>query len=332
MRLTALVVAFMTTACGAEQALEDEVPPAEPTHACGDSPMETFAIDSIDLGESDWQTVGYDLDGKITTKDSVDVCTFGGSRVGQADGDRGIDNAFGELMMPTLENALQDPTPSIAMTSAIASGRFTLQIQVTKLDDTPTQTCRGLYAQVFASDRYDATSAVPAFDETTDWPVMAESLVDPSTVIGGALAAFADGYVQAGTVVLGADGGVTVPLHLVLENGNALDVRVHQALITFDHVTAPEAAHGVLAGVLDPDEIMVAAEVGFPFPKACCGTACGQGWASIFHSWSDIGADRTNTPGVACNAISFAIGFHAKRVTNPTRVAAPLPAPPPPCP
>lgn len=330
MRGLALVfTASIVAACGAtREGVANRWPPAQPTGSCGGgSIVETFAIDSIDLGEGDWQTLGYDLDGKITTKNSTDVCTAA-VRTNQVDGERGIDNAFGALLMPALATSLQDQAPSIAMTNAIASGRFTLQIQVTQLDDTPTQTCNGIGAQIFASDRYDV-SAVPAFDETSDWPVMAESLVDPTDLTRVATAIFADGYVQTGTVVLGASGGVTVPIHLVLENGKAFDVLVHEALITFDHVTAREAAHGVIAGVLDPTEVARAAELSFPNP--CCGTDCGQGWASIFASWCDIEADRTNTPGVSCDAISFAIGFHARRITNPTRVAAPLPTPPPPC-
>ena len=307
-------------ACGEMQSEATKEPPPAPTNSCGGaSNVETFAIDVIDLGEDDWQTLGYDLDGKITTKDSVDVCT-GAVRTNQIDGDRGIDNAFGALVMPTLESSLQDPTPSPAITSAIASGRFTLQIQVTHLDDTPTQTCAGITAQIFASDRYDGATA-PAFDATTDWPTLPNPAV------------FNAGYVQMGTVVLGANGGTTVPLHLVLENGNAFDLLIHQAIITFDHPSASEASNGVIAGVLDPEELMLAAEHGFPYPKACCVTdGCGNGWISTFQGWSDILKGRTNSPGVPCNAISFAIGFHARRVASPTKLAAPLPPPPPPCP
>ena len=288
--------------------------------------METFAIDSIDLGESDWQTLGYDLDGKLTTKDSTDVCGLesGAPLSNQIDGDEGIDDAFGSLVMPALEGSLADSTPSVALTSAIDAGRFTLQIQVRGLDDTPTQNCGGTAGQIFTSDAYPA--GAPTFDSATDWPVMSESLNDPSTIASGSRASFDDVYVQSGTVVLGATGGVTVPLHLVLENGHAFDLLVHQALVTFDHVSAAEAANGVLAGVLDPKELTAAARKAFPSP-----TLCGDGWFPS-RGWADIVSDRSNSRGVPCDAISFAIGFHARRVSNPTTVAAPLPVPPSPCP
>jgi hypothetical protein len=296
---------------------------------CGRSQsIETFAIDSIDLGESDWQTLGYDLDGKATTKDSTDACALktGAPRSSQADGDEGIDNAFGKLITPLLQATLQDAQPSATLTTAIDPGRFTLQIQVTGLDDLPTQTCDGLSAQIFTSDRFDDGGAVPAFDFTTDWPVMSESLNDGASIVSGSKAQFGDAYIQDGTFVAGANDDVTVPLHLVFD-GRPLDLLVHHALLTFEHPIAHETRNGVLAGVLDAAELKKAAEYGLP---PCCMRVCGNG--DPYGEAMDIAADETNTPGVPCNAISFAVGFHARGVANPTKVAPPLPPPPPPCP
>jgi hypothetical protein len=300
-------------------------PPPRPGAACPrGADVDTFAIDSIDLGESDWQTLGYDLDGKATTKDSTDVCLLytGAPKSNQADGEEGIDDAFGAIVTPVLQSALADPTPSATLTSAIEAGRFTLQIQVTGLDQTPTQTCHGLQAQTFTSDAYDG--GTPAFDTTTDWPVMSEALQNGSDISSGAKASFGNAYIVNGTFVAGSTGGVTVPLYLVLSDGTPVTLLVHQALLTFDVVSANEIGSGVLAGVLDTDELMKATGWG----HVCLGGGIND-WP---RQANDILLDGTNPPGVPCNAISFAIGFHARRVANPTKVAPPLPPPPPPCP
>ena len=327
MRRTLAVAAVVLAHCGATiEGDGGRHPPPRPGTPCvGGIDVETFAIDSIDLGESDWQTLGWDLDGKITTKDSTDVCIqeVGAPRVNQADGDEGIDDAFGYVLTPVLATSLQDPQISTTITSAIQSGRFTLQIQIVGLDDTPVQTCDGLKGQAFVSDSY---GGVPAFDATTDWPVMSASLNDGATVASGSKYAFTDAYVQNGTFVAGASEAVTIALHVVLAD-RPLDLLVHHALLTFDHPNAQEATHGVLAGVLDPTELKTAVKYGLP---PCCLRVCGNG--DPIGQASDILSDRTNAPGVACDAISFAIGFHARRVANPTKVAPPLPTPPPPCP
>ncbi len=332
-RLIAALVLAPLVQCGATVEVDEgRRPPPRPGQSCEGHGPETFAIDSIDLGENDWQTLGYDLDRKLTTKDSTDVCSLhtGAPRSNQADGADGIDDAFGALFVPILEDVLADPQPSSTLTSAIRAGRFTLQLQIVGLDDTPTQTCDGLVGQAFSSDAYDAT---PTFDETTDWPVMSESLSDPTTVAAGSKFAFRDAYVQAGTFVAGARDDVDVPLHLVLENGNALDLLVHHALLTFDHATAPEAANGILAGVLDPEELLAAVEVAFRQElQPCCGLDCGDGEGDEIRGMADMLADGTNLPGAACSSISFAIGFHARRVANPTSAAPPLPPPAPLCP
>ena len=326
MRERLAAAALVAVACAQRTSIEvSREPPSRPPTSCsGGFTIETFALDSIDLGENDWLTLGYDLDGKLTTKDSNDVCTQhpGAPRTNQADGNGGIDNAFGALVLPMLEVSLGDPTPSVTATNAIRQGVFTSQIQVTDLDDTPIQTCDGIKGQVFTSDAYGAH---PAFDDTTDWPVLPESLNDGASLTAGAKAALADGYVQNGVVVLENWRDAPVPLHLVFD-GKTLDLSVHHAIITFDHADAPDASSGVLAGVLDTDELIAALA---PVLPPCCEDGC---TADPIRDASDILSDATNAPGVPCDAISFAIGFHARRVANPTKVAAPLPPPPPSCP
>ena len=118
-----------------------------------------------------WETFGFDLDGLVTTKTSTNVCTLtnGAPAFDQIDGQGGIDNAWGSTLVPILETALQTTTLSADETALVASGVWTLQIEV---DGLPTDgvAVDGIGAQVFVSGAYD--QGTPAFDASTDWPVL----------------------------------------------------------------------------------------------------------------------------------------------------------------
>ena len=103
---------------GHSQASADAVIPPRPTDAGGVSrgSVETFALDSVFLGETDrsgasstaaWRRFGYDLDGLTTGLDSTNVCTLtvGASPSNQIDGNGGIDNAMGSILTPILDGA-----------------------------------------------------------------------------------------------------------------------------------------------------------------------------------------------------------------------------------
>jgi len=196
--------------------------------------VSTFAMDAIFLGEMNaagelrgdaWKSLGYDLDGKQTTKDSLDVCILaaGASKTNQVDGIGGRDNAFGSTVMQVFESLNDLLWPPDAgppylleyeVRQGIAQGKFTLQIQIAGLSDDPAQTAVGLAAQVFTSDAF---TGMPAFDQTTDWPVQPESLVDSTSIANGARARFASAYVTNGTFVAGTHESVTVPLRIGLK-------------------------------------------------------------------------------------------------------------------
>jgi hypothetical protein len=209
-------------------------------------------------------------------------------------------------------------------TQDVQAGKFTLQIQVDGLSDDTGQDATGLTAQIFTSDAFDGTSP-PAFDSTTDWPVQTESLVDPTNIAGGTIARFQNAYVTHGTFVAGTLENVTVPLHAEI-NGVPFTIAIHDAIITFDHASAHDAVNGVLAGVLDGDEYTAvfksAVERG---TTGLCGTAF-EGIADQLKQAFDILADRANMPGTPCTSISVGIGFHARRIANPTKIGHPPPA------
>ncbi len=334
-RAASVIFAFATgvAQCGQIAPSTHATPPPDTGQPCpGTFDLKTFAIDSLDFGErttDGWASIGYDLDGKITGASSTDVCAqaAGAPRANQVDGNDGIDNAFGHLIAPGLASVLGVTALSDSLTAAIRAGRFTIQLQIAGLGTDPAQNCTGLKGQVFPSDTYDVGGATPTFDSSTNWPVLASSLNDGATIASGAKAAFSGAYVTHGTfVTLGASSAL--PLRITLA-GVSLELLVHTPVVTFDHVDDADAANGVLAGVLDPIELgraLESAALQSGQQQLCDGG--GNGLLSQIEQAADILADRTNTAGVTCDHVSFAVGFHAKKISNPTKVAPPLPAPP----
>jgi hypothetical protein len=340
---TATLVGLLSyqAGCGGGDAPVAGQPPSKPGTKPSTQPtnVETFAIQTLLLGEYDrttkapsttaWKSYGYNLDGKVTTKESTDVCTAA-VKTNQIDGNNGIDNAFGSVILPIIQTAASLQTPSDTISTAIDKGDFTIQIQVTGLDDTPTQTATGLSGQLYASGSYGATA--PTFDSTTDWPVNAQLLVNPTDVTKSSIV-FPDAYVVNGTFVSGdlKAGGITVKISLVFQ-GVPLTLSVNHAVITFDHTTANDAANGTIAGVIDTSELITGLKsVAGRISQSLCGSAF-DGIAQQITQASDIKKDGSNAAGGTCDGISIGLGFIGKKIANPTKIASDDGAvPPDPC-
>src|SRR4051812_20776909 len=119
---------------GTDTAQVGKQPPGKPdAPASSSSDEKTFAVNQLFLGESDrggspnkdaWKSYGYNLDGKISTKESSDVCQrqAGASPANQEDGTEGTDNAFGKIIIPFLQPFTA--TPSKTLTESLTSGSF----------------------------------------------------------------------------------------------------------------------------------------------------------------------------------------------------------------
>jgi hypothetical protein len=312
-------------------------PPPPPDGGAPTSNVYTFAVDTVFLGEASrsgtpsnnaWKDYGYDVDGLVTTSQSTNVCTLalGSPKSNQADGTNGIDNAWGHVLLPILQTAGSLPTPSSTESQVIDSGGWTLQIQVTGLSDDPQQTAVGLTSQLFVSGAY---TGVPAFDTSTDWPVLSTSVVDGQTIASGSTIRFSSSYITNGTFVSGAGPN---PLTLTFSfNGITLPISIHHAVFTFDHVDHADAAFGTISGVLDTNEFIASMQaVAGLISPSLCGVAF-NGIADQIRQAQDIIKDGTNAPNVACDGISIGLGFTAKLVANPTTVVQAPQPPPDPC-
>jgi hypothetical protein len=319
-------------------------PPPPPTTDSGTTPppppntTTTFALQTLHLGEADrsgivsntaWKAYGFNLDNLVTDKTSTNVCTLynGAPKTNQTDGNNGIDNAWGETLVPILQAATSDETPSQTESGYVDQGLWTVQLQITGLSNDTTQSATGLGAQIFASGQYD--NGTPSFDSSTDWPVLSTSVVDGKTLASGSTAQYKTAYITNGTFVSGPGPD---PLVLDLNVANVpFELEVHDAIITFAHTSQTGITNGTIAGVLDAQELETTlAAVAGQFSTALCGSAFG-GIAQQISQAADILDDGTNVQGKPCTGISFALGFDAVEVANPTKVADPGPPPPDPC-
>ncbi|HEY8077249.1 MAG TPA: hypothetical protein VIF62_24150 [Labilithrix sp.] len=314
-----------SSAGGGDTSQPGKQPPAKPdAPATTDSSDKTFAVNQLFLGESDrsgnpnkdaWKSYGYNLDGKISTKDSTDVCQrqSGASPSNQDDGDQGVDNAFGKVIIPFLQPFTA--TPSKTLTDSLTSGDFTIMLKIHGLTDDAAQTNTGLSGTLLIGAPFSKT-AKPTFTPSDDWPYRMSPQVQIS-----------DAYINKGTFVNGS-GGATIQLSLSIQ-GQTLSLNINKAIVTFDHTGANDATNGTIAGVIATDELVngIKSVAGNISMDLCNGSTLDSIIQTIKQA-SDILADGTNTAGVPCSGISVGIGFTAKKVANPTMpVTNPVDAP-----
>lgn len=291
-------------------------PPAPSGGATSATDERTFAIYSLQLGETDragapsreaWKKYGYDLDGLRTTKESTNVCTrvTGASSAAQEDGDEGIDNAFGKTILPNLPLTSASKTVSDAIQ---AEGTFTIMMRLKGLTDDPAQTNTGLSGTLLVGGPLGTPAAPkrPEFSPTFQWPYRAT----PQIPINGA-------YINGGVFVNGTS-TESIQISLTL-SGQQLTLKINKPIITFKHTPPNDLAEGTIAGVIATDELISSIEkVAGSISSTLCGGAALDAIKDTIRKSSDMLKDGTNRPGVTCDAISVGIGFTAKRIANPT--------------
>lgn len=329
-----VVVASACAACGGEVKTTSDAGFDGPAV---DTSTKTFAIRRLFLGEtrrdgsfdeSAWKEFGFNLDGKVTTNNSTDRCA---RRVGtpssiQTDGTGGIDNAFGASLNLLFRAWLGVPSISQSANNAIAAGESTTLITVAGLSDDPAQAAKSLRASAFPTAPFEGT--FPGFAAALDLAVLREGLADGTSLAAGSKVSFRTAYVATGTFVA-VDSNAVLHIHIELAPNSPLDVAIHDPIISFVHSDPSTAARGVLAGVLDPDEIVESARrmARSTVPYQVCGSKF-DGLEKQIRDLADIMLDRTNPKDVPCNALSIGIGFEATLVANPTRVGEGAPLPP----
>jgi hypothetical protein len=298
---------------------------------------------SPDSGGTAWQKFGYNLDNLVTTRASTDVCTLtmGAGKDYQVDGQDGIDNSFGENILPVITSTAGDVETTLNNT--IKNGHFTLMNYVTGLDDsTTTQTATGLTGVLLSGTDYthlDAGAIPSPWTPSLNWPVAPELLTcGPSSCsasnnpVSAAKVKFNSAYVNNGTFVNGNPSDVQLTLDI---SGQILSITAHAAILTFKQAGAGMVTNGTIAGVLDPQELVTAVHgVAGHLTTSLCSQSAFQSIQDTILQAADIvnnGGTISNSAGVACNAISIGLGFDAVEIAAPSTIAPPTPPAADPC-
>jgi hypothetical protein len=316
-----------------------------------------YAINKLFLGDSDrmgntsmtaWASYGYNLDSKVTSAASTDVCTLqtGAMKSIQTDGTNGIDNSFGENLIPLL--LMLDGTAPATLNDTLAEGKFTLMTYVVGFDDTPSNmtTATGLTGVLLAGGDYTRVAmgrdgGPPGFDLNTHWPIvptlltcgtMGQACPPNTNPITSAVVQFPSAFQTSGLFVTGKPAEVTLNLSV---DGHTLSLDIESAVITFDPDTMAPAANtgavtnGTIAGVLNTTQLLqgLTSILGSIEASLCMGSAAMSILDEIAQD-SDIlinGSTVSNVSGQTCNAISIGLGFNAAEIALP--VAADVEAP-----
>ncbi|MEZ4301297.1 MAG: hypothetical protein R3B70_40555 [Polyangiaceae bacterium] len=302
-------------------------PDADPMNA-GDGSDTVLAIRKLYLGDTDrkgnastsaWKEFGYDLDGKISTKDSKDLCKpLAGAKASAVyeDGTDGRDNSFGKNILPIITTLASDASTQV--NDSIEGGSFTIMLKIEKIGsgDSYNPLVSKLYGGGKLVDEQGAEIA-PAWDGTDMWPVIPEllnggNIEDPKVKFPNAYLV-KDGS-GARTWVSGGYADITLNLSV---GGFTLGLTIGSAVITTE-ITAgnDKGTNGTIAGILDTEQLIseLAKVAGSFDPSLCPPSSTFESIAQQIRQASDILTDGGQDPTKDCNGISIGLGFDMQQV------------------
>ncbi len=282
------------------------------------------------LDPNAWKHYGYDLDGLDSTGHDQNHCTPapGANPVSvKTDGAYGIDNSFGENLLP-LYTSLAVDLPS-SVNQWLADGKGTQLIQLDNLVDpalAPNQ--NGISAARYVGANKGSPAAFGSGGDV--WPVTYESVVAGN--INAPLVTFPKSYVSSGVWVSGGGGKFVLALDssvwpLVLPLSRAvITMRIKGAGKT------ASAVQGTIAGVMNTEAYVAAwKKIAGSIDTSLCDGPTFDSVAQQLRAASDIMSDGSNgDPSKTCDAISVGIGFDGIAAQIST-VAPPVQPTPDPC-
>jgi hypothetical protein len=292
-----------------------EAPAAKPTDGTADV---TFAVRKLYLGDinrdgtvdktNGWKQFGFDLDGKISTASSTDLCkprNNAAPKTVYPDGDDGIDNSFGKNILGIILGIQSDA--SVKVNEGLTKGAFTVMLSMEKLG-------AGNEYNPIVTRLYGGASlaAPPLFDGSDKWPVRQE-LLNNTTDISSAKVQFTTSYLVKNTWVSGTKGNVDLELSI---SGFSLKLTIASAVITMDLDEGHKSAtKGTIAGVIATDTLTSELKkVAGAFDPSLCTGATINSIVTQIEQASDILKDGSQDPSLPCDGISIGLGFDAATV------------------
>ena len=301
---------------------------------CPPSNDTMLAVDRIYYGDTNfddvpnpgngWKQYGLNLDGLVSTATSTGLCLPQNNAPVKnvyPDGLNGIDNSFGKHLLPMFIGL--DASFSTKANAALTNGDFTLLIKLGALGAAADQ--GPILTRVYGGA---PLSKAPEFDTDDCWPVTAESVTNPADVESAKLS-LATSTLTANHWDSVTSGDLDLPLKVA---GFTVHLVIHHARLTMDLDAGHQNANtGIIAGVLDTEELVAALDQAFGSfdPSVCSGPTKDSIDAQIRQA-SDILKDTTQNPAKTCDGISIGLGFKAAKI-GVGKVAPPMTPVPNPC-
>jgi hypothetical protein len=317
--------------------------PPESTSKSTDDVEAVFAFHNVSLDQSGgrWRRFGLDLDGMNTASiDDVAECVAANG-MPTLDGDKGIDNSFGQHVLPTVVGLLSCLEDNIALNQGLGFGTVLLRLR--EWNGTPND------AQVDVSvvSAVDGTSAddVTGFEwggpggATLMLPgAVAEApppawdgedvfYVDPGSLVAGdvryPLVWKTDAYISNGRVVLPVD---TATTFVFLTGPGSFSLSLNGYLLADISADGQTLEKGLLAGRFSAGEIVATLE-----PLGICDEAFRGSVTSLLTDNLDLRIEPSlGSPDDQCTASSVAFSFQGIRARIADTIApVELPIPDP---
>lgn len=296
--------------------------------ACPPDKPAQFVVDQMFLGDVDfngvpnpinaWKNFGFNLDNRVSTKMSTDLCKprAGGSPAAVfPDGTNGIDNSFGKNVLPILLGLASDL--SATNNQAIANGEYSYLWSLADANGFECSTTSSFFLGGFLGQP-------PKFDGSDVWPVDASSLFNPNDPTS-AKCVFPDTRFEGNV----AGALPAAPFNFVLQvSGMKMVIPLNLTIMTFE--LSPDRSivtRGMVGGVISTDEFVKSiAKMAAAFDTSFCDPSSPtlQSILNQIHQASDIMKDGSQNPAFECDGISIGLGF----TMQPVRIDGVMVPPP----
>lgn len=317
--------------------------PPESTSSPEDSVEAVFALRNVSLNQSGdrWRRVGLDLDGMNTASidDPAECVAANGNP--SLDGDKGIDNSFGQHVLPTVASLIACLEDNIALNQGLGFGTVLVRLRewngtpndarvdisvVSAVDGTSLDEVSGLeWGGANGTTLMEQGGLVEA--PSPAWDGEDIFFVDPASLVAGDLDRpnvwQPDAYVSKGRVVLPVDTSATFTF---LTGPGRFSISVEGFLVGDIGEDGQTFTKGLLAGRFSAGQLLATLQ-----PLGICDEGLRESVVGLLTDNLDLRVDKElGSPGDPCTATGVAFAFQAIRArlaTTIAPVALPIPDP-----
>lgn len=318
--------------------------PAAETSSDADATEATFALYNFSLDQTGtrWRRLGLDLDGFDTASIEGEAECLAANGSPQLDGDKGIDNSFGQHVLPALVNLISCMEDNIALNQGRGLGTLLVQVRGWNgaRDDSQIQVSivsavDGTSLSDVDAPRWggtDGASLLQPQGQPVDAPAPAWDgedffFVDPASLNEGDLAEprirVDDAYVAKGRIVMPIAAGT--PLTFLTGPGS-LSLAIDGFLLADLSEDGQTLEKGLLAGRTAADDFIASLS-----PLGICEESFQESLVSLVRDNLDLRADKAvgeTTDPCSATGVSFTFeGMRARIAGSVAPVALPIPDP-----